>query len=84
MDGDIPLADDALSDWPALLRALPARGWVTADEVNAALEHRRRSQVVATKLVALRRRGLVVSRRCECGRTLMWRITPSGSEYLNG
>lgn len=84
MDGDIPIADDALSDWPAVLRALPARGWVTAEDVNAALGHELRSQVVAAKLVALRRRGLVVSRRCECGRTLMWRITPSGNEYVSG
>lgn len=84
MDGDIPLADDAFSDWPALLRALPSRGWVTADEVNAALEHRRRSQAIAATLGAMGRRGLVTSRRCECGRTLMWRITPSGSEYLSG
>ena len=84
MDGDLPLADDSVSDWPAVLRALPARGWVTAEEVSEALEHRGRSQDIAAKLAALRRRGLVVSRRCECGRTLLWRITPSGTEYLEG
>lgn len=83
MDGDIPLADDALSDWPSVLRALPARGWVTADDVNAALGHPSAGQALAAKLVALRRRGLVVSRRCECGRSLLWRITPAGSEYLS-
>ena len=83
MDGDIPLADDVLSDWPAVLRALPARGWVTAEDVNAALGHPHPGQALAAKLVALRRRGLVVSRRCECGRSLLWRITPSGTEYLS-
>jgi hypothetical protein len=82
MDGDIPLADDALSDWPSVLRALPARGWVTAEDVNAALGHPAPGQALAAKLVALRRRGLVVSRRCECGHSLLWRITPDGSEYL--